>query len=154
MTRSGEPNSIRWIQDVDAVAALIYFTYRSVQRHLTKELALHHMGWGHFAIMMALYDHEGISQEGLARSRGFDKTMLAKSIMTLEKESLVYRKNDLEDKRVKRLFLTEKGKSIRPELERIGAEMNASLLEGMDADEASAAMACVRNIAINADRLE
>lgn len=154
MTKPNDENSIRWVQDVDVAAALIYFIYRSVQRHLAKELALYHMGWGHFAIMMALYDHEGISQEGLARSRGFDKTMIAKSILTLEKECLVYRKNDREDKRVKRLFLTEKGKSIRPELERIGAELNASLLKGMDADEASAAIECVRNIAINADILE
>lgn len=141
---------IQWIEDVDVATALIYFIYRSVQRHLARELADYHIGWGHFAILMALYDREGISQESLARSRGFDKTMIAKSLLTLEKEGLVYRKNDHEDRRVKRLFLTEKGKKIKPGLDRIGAELNAFLMGEVSAREASAAMELIRKIAINA----
>lgn len=146
-------NSIKWVEDVDVAAALIYFTYRSVQRHLARMLADYNISWGHFAILMALYEGEGVSQESLARSRGFDKTMLAKSLLTLEKEGLVYRKNDLEDRRVKRLFLTEKGKEIKPVLDRVGAELNASLLTDMEPAEVSAAMGCIRKIAVNAAKL-
>ena len=88
--RPNDKNTIQWVGDVDVAAALIYFIYRSVQRHLARELALYHISWGHFAIMMALYEREGVSQESLVRSRGFDKTMIAKSLLTLEKEGLVY----------------------------------------------------------------
>lgn len=148
-----EETAIQWIEDIDIVAAMISFTYRSVQRYFAKELAQHHIGWGHFAILMSLYDQEGRSQDSLAQSKGFDKTMIAKSILRLEEESIVYREIDSEDKRIKRLYLTEKGKELRPEMERIGFELNALLLKGFDSEELSPAIETVRRIALNAARI-
>lgn len=132
---------------------MISFTYRSVQKYFAKELAQHNIGWGHFALLMSLYDQEGSSQDSIAQSRGFDKTMIAKSILRLEEEGIAYREIDPEDKRIKRLYLTEKGKRLRPEMERIGFELNALLLKGFDPDELSSAIEVVRRIALNAARI-
>ncbi len=148
-----EETAIKWIEDIDIVAAMISYTYRSVQKHFAKELVQYHIGWGHFAILMSLYDQDGRSQDSLAQSRGFDKTMIAKSILRLEKEGIVYRKIDQEDKRIKRLYLTEKGRKLRPEMERIGFELNALLLKGFNSDELSSAIENVRKIALNAAKL-
>jgi DNA-binding MarR family transcriptional regulator len=148
-----EETTIQWIEDIDKVAALISFTYRSVQKHFARELAQYHIGWGHFAILMSLYNQEGRSQDSLAQSKGFDKTMIAKSILRLEEEGIVYRKIDQEDKRIKRLYLTEKGRKLRPEMERIGIELNVFLLKGFDSDKLSSATEIVRKIALNAARL-
>ena len=148
-----EETAIQWIEDIDIVAAMISFTYRSVQKYFAKELAQYHIGWGHFAILMSLYDQEGRSQDSLAQSKGFDKTMIAKSILRLEEEGIVYRETDPEDKRIKRLFLTDKGKELRPEMERIGLELNALLLKGFVSDELSSAIETVRRIALNAARI-
>ncbi|MGV8077726.1 MAG: MarR family winged helix-turn-helix transcriptional regulator [Methanosarcina sp.] len=148
-----EETPIQWIEDIDIAAALISFTYRSVQKYFAKELASYNIGWGHFAILMTLYDQEGRSQDSLAQSRGFDKTMIAKSILRLEKEGIVYRKIDQEDKRIKRLYLTEKGRTLMPEMQRIGNELNSLLLKSLDTDEASAAVEIIRKLALNAARL-
>src|SRR5664280_1214359 len=148
-----EETTIQWIEDIDKVAALISFTYRSVQKHFARELAQYRIGWGHFAILMSLYDQDGRSQDSLAQSRGFDKTMIAKSILKLEKEGIVYRKIDKKDKRIKRLYLTEKGRKLRPEMERIGFELNALLLKDFNSDELSSAIESVRKIALNAAKL-
>lgn len=148
-----EETPIQWIEDIDIAAALISFTYRSVQKYFAKELASYNIGWGHFAILMTLYDQEGRSQDSLAQSRGFDKTMIAKSILRLEKEGIVYRKIDQEDKRIKRLYLTEKGRTLMPEMQRIGNELNSHLLKSFDPDEASAAVEIIRKLALNAARL-
>jgi len=148
-----EETPIQWIEDIDIAAALISFTYRSVQKYFAKELASYNIGWGHFAILMTLYDQEGRSQDSLAQSRGFDKTMIAKSILRLEKEGIVYRKIDQEDKRIKRLYLTEKGRTLMPEMQRIGNELNSLLLKSLDPDEASAAVEIIRKLALNAARL-
>jgi len=102
---------------------------------------------------MSLYDQDGRSQDSLAQSRGFDKTMIAKSILRLEKEGIVYYKIDQEDKRIKRLYLTEKGRKLRPEMERIGFELNALLLKGFNSDELSSAIESVRKIALNSAKL-
>lgn len=148
-----EETPIKWIEDIDIVTALISFTYRSVQKYFSKELEEFNIGWGHFAILMALYNQEGRSQDSLAQSRGFDKTMITKSILRLEKEGLVYREIDEEDKRIKRLYLTEKGKTLKPELQKVGLKLNELLLQNFDKEEISTAVETVRKIALNAARL-
>jgi len=60
---------------------------------------------------MSPYDQDGRSQDSLAQSKGFNKMMIAKSILRLEEEGIVYRKIDPEDKRIKRLYLTEIGRN-------------------------------------------
>jgi Transcriptional regulators len=148
-----EETPIQWIEDIDKVAALISYTYRSVQKHFAKELAPYHIGWGHFSILMSLYRQEGRSQDSLAQSRGFDKTMIAKSILKMEKEDIVYRITDPEDKRIKRLYLTEKGRKMKPEMKRIGRELNALLLKDFDSDELPSVIEIIRKIALNAAKL-
>jgi DNA-binding MarR family transcriptional regulator len=148
-----EETPIQWIENIDKVAAMISFTYRSIQKYFAKELAQYHIGWGHFAILMSLYVQEGRSQDSLAQSKGFDKTMIAKSVLKLEKEGIVYRKNDQEDKRIKRLYLTEKGRKLKPEMQRIVFELNELLLKGFNSNESSAAIETVRKIALNATKL-
>ena len=100
-----EEATIRWIEDIDIVTALISFTYRSVLKYFARELGQYHIGGGYFDILMSLYDQEVCSQDSLAQSKGFNKTMIAKSILRLEEEGIVYRKIDQEDKRIKRLYL-------------------------------------------------
>jgi DNA-binding MarR family transcriptional regulator len=148
-----EEKAIQWIEDIDIVAAMVSFTYRSVQKYFAKELSQYHIGWGHYAILMSLYYQEGRSQDSLAQSKGFDKTMIAKSIIRLEEEGIVYREIDPEDKRIKRLYLTEKGKELKPEMKRIGLELNTLLLKDFDPGELSSAIETVRKIALNAARI-
>lgn len=145
-----EEKPIQWIENIEIVAAMISFTYRSVQKYFAKELAQYHIGWGHFAVLMSLYDQEGRNQDSLAQAKGFDKTMIAKSILRLEEEGIVYRKIDPEDKRIKRLYLTDKGRELRPEMERIGLELDSFLLKGFDQDDLPSAIETVRKIALNA----
>src|SRR5665647_2994581 len=106
MGLNNEESVIQWIQDIDIPAALISYSYRTIQKSFAKELSPYHIGWGHFAILMSLYENEGRSQDSLALSRGFDKTMIAKSVVRLEEEGFVHRVTDPDDKRVKRLYLT------------------------------------------------
>jgi DNA-binding MarR family transcriptional regulator len=148
-----EETTSRWIGEVNVAAAMISFTYRSVQKYFAKELASYNIGWGHFAVLMSLYDEEGRSQDSLAQSRGFDKTMITKSITKLEKEGLAFRTTDLHDKRVKRLYLTPKGRALEQEMKRIGYTVNRLLLAGLDDREAPAVLEGVRKIALNAAKL-
>jgi DNA-binding MarR family transcriptional regulator len=150
MEQNVDESAIQWISDIDVPAALISYSYRALQKAFARELADYHLGWGHFAILVAVYEKEGRSQDGLALSRGFDKTMIAKSVVRLEEGGLICRKVDPKDKRVKRLYLTEKGRDLREEIQRIGHQLNGSLLEGLGPDEAEQAMKILRKIAINA----
>ena len=102
---------------------------------------------------MSLFDEEGRSQDNLAQSRGFDKTMITKSIAKLEQEDFVKRIVDPEDKRIKRLYLTKKGRTLEPELKRIGFTINQLLLADLNTRESRAALEGARRIALNAAKL-
>jgi DNA-binding MarR family transcriptional regulator len=153
MEQNTKESIIQWISDIDVPAALISYAYRTIQKSFAKELAPYHIGWGHFAILVSLYEMEGRSQDSLALSRGFDKTMIAKSVVRLEEEGFVRRETDQDDKRVKRLYLTEKSRNLRQEMERIGYRLNEVLLRDFDAMESALAMKNLRKIALNASEL-
>jgi len=139
-----------WIRDIDYPAALISYIYRATQKRMTKELAPYHIGMGHFMILMSLYEEEGRSQDELAQSKGFDKTMIAKSVVTLEEEGFVTRVIDTDDNRVKRLYLTEKGRKIQMDMKRIGKTLNGMLLTDLEQNEKDEVIGWLRKIALNA----
>jgi len=153
MDLNEEGSVIQWIQDIDVPAALISYTYRTIQKSFAKELAPYHIGWGHFAILMSLYEMEGSSQNSLALSRGCDKTMIAKSVVRLEGEGFIRRVTDQNDRRVKRLYLTEKSRNLRPKMKEIGYNLNEFLFRDFDAGESALVMRNLRKIALNASKL-
>lgn len=144
----------RWIREIPVPAALISYIYRATQRKFANGLVRYHIGWGHFAILMILKEEEGRSQDSIALSRGFDKTMIAKSVVRLEEEGLIYRVTDPDDKRVKRLYLTDAGRAISPEISCIGLGINASLFRGFTEEEVHTFLTSLRKIAMNASEQE
>ncbi len=71
----------------------------------------------------------------------------------MEKEGIVYRTTDPEDKRIKKLYLTEKGKKMKPEMRKIGSELNSLLLKDFESDELQSVIEIIRKIALNAAKL-
>jgi len=143
----------RWIREITIPTALISYTYRATQKKFSKELARYHIGWGHFIILMILSDKEGQSQDGIAQSRGFDKTMIAKSVAKLEEMGLVRRENDPGDRRIKRLSLTKAGRALCPELKHIGFGIYSDLVKGFSDEESARMIEYLRRVAMNASDL-
>ena len=153
MVRNTDKIATRWIQETEKPAALISYIYRICQKYFAKELSKYHLGWGHFAILMAVNEMDGPSQDSIALSRGFDKTMVAKSITQLEKAGFVRRVTDANDRRIKRLYLSDKGKSVLPEIMQVGRTLNESLFADFDRGASSQTLADMRKIALNASKL-
>lgn len=153
MVRNTDKIATRWIQETEKPAALISYIYRTCQKYFAKELSKYHLGWGHFAILMAVNEMDGPSQDSIALSRGFDKTMVAKSITQLEKSGFVRRVTDANDRRIKRLYLSEKGKSVLPEIMQVGRTLNESLFADFDRGASSQTLADMRKIALNVSKL-
>ena len=66
--------------------------------------------------MGVLWKNEGCTQQTLADQTSTDKPGITRLIDHLEKENLVERHPDANDKRLKLIFLTPKGKSIEKEV--------------------------------------
>lgn len=144
----------RWIHGIDVPTALISYTYRVLQKKFSDALAPYRLGWGHFIILMILYAEEGQSQDSIAQSRGFDKTMIAKSAAKLEEMGLVLRTPDGKDRRVKRLYLTAAGRALCPEIREIGLGIYRDLFSGFSTAESKQALEYLRKIALNAAEMD
>lgn len=78
---------------------------------------------------------EGFSQIELARLLDVGKVTLGGLIDRLEKNGLVARVPDKDDRRSKRVQLSRKGKALLLRIERIGVEVNREIMQGISTAE-------------------
>lgn len=88
-----------------------------------------------FAILMTLLELEGQTQSELGRKNAIPAHGTTRSIDALEALALVERRPDPTSRRSRRIFLTDKGHRIGPELFSIVGEVNAWLLDGLNEPE-------------------
>lgn len=79
--------------------------------------------------------HPGLSQEQLTRDVYINKSNTARQIATLEQNGYVTRQPDHTDRRVLRVYPTEKAQKIYPKLEYIRDHWNDYLLDGFTEEE-------------------
>lgn len=65
-----------------------------------------------WVLLKRLHDEDGQIQNDLALITDRNKTSLTRLIHTMERKNLVVRISDEQDKRINRIYLTEKGKAI------------------------------------------
>ena len=61
-------------------------------------------------VLLRLFDCEGVSQEDLSRVLHTDKSAVARTLKLLEQKGFICREKDAEDRRIKRIRLTEYGR--------------------------------------------
>lgn len=81
---------------------------------------------------MNLYEKEGINQEELSSILLIDKALTARSVKSLEKKGFVIRKTIPEDRRFKKIFLTDKAKSQKKIFYSILQKWENFTIEGLD----------------------
>ncbi len=77
----------------------------------------------------------GISQEELARMIYINKSNVARQISSLEALGYIERRSDTDDKRIMRLYPTEKAVAVLPKIKKILDDWNRYLLEDFNSEE-------------------
>lgn len=90
--------------------------YRCAQAYFDKELKKFNLSMATYPYVLSLSKNEGINQNEISRKLYVDKSMSAKSIKKLINLGYVHKKEDKEDARAYKLYLTDKAKSIIPEI--------------------------------------
>lgn len=80
-------------------------------------------------------EKEGTPSTSLGPKMGMRSTSLARSLQALEKEGLIVRKMDSEDKRKVLVFLTAEGKKYRDRSKEMVLKMNQHLLGNIDQEK-------------------
>lgn len=90
---------------------------------------------GQMPMLSLLYQREGLSQKEICSKLCIKPSTVTVSLQRMEKAELVYRVADEKDKRIQRIYLTDRGKELHREVEKIRKEVGAVMLQGMTKEE-------------------
>ncbi len=87
---------------------------------------------GQYLYLTRIKENPGIISNHLAEILSVDRTTTARAIQKIEKDSLIEKKNDQENKKIKHLFVTDKGEKLAQRIEQENAYSNGLALAGLD----------------------
>ncbi len=101
----------------DNLVRQIGLLYRTMMKALETETAPLGVGSGRISYLFMLYINEGLTQQEMANRLQADKGAVARTLAQLEEQGYVNRRRDPSDKRVTRVYLTDKSKALQGDLE-------------------------------------
>lgn len=90
---------------------------------------------GQYLYLVRICENPGIIQEKVAEMIKVDRTTAARAIKKLEMNGFIEKKDDHHNKKINRLFPTEKGKTVYPLIKRENDYSNTVALEGLSETE-------------------
>lgn len=94
----------------DSLGYLINRAARAMAQQLADELRPAGVGIGQWAVLLFLWAHDGMSQAEL------ELPTMVRTIDRMVRDGLITRAPDPDDRRVSRIYLTERGRSLRDAL--------------------------------------
>jgi len=99
---------------------------------LLEELGLYR---GQPPVLFALWEQEGLTHSELAARLHVKPATITKMINRMEKTGFVQRRSDPEDQRVSRVYLTDAGRAIQNEVERVWRTLLEETFVGFSLEE-------------------
>lgn len=127
--------------------------FRQLNLFLNRKLLDEKLTSSDVLYLALLYEQDGRSQDEMAEAYTVDRAATTRSLQGLEKKGLVRREVDASDRRVRRVYLTEKAMQYRSAIRGMADELVAALFEGMSEEEANAFMNQVEEMGRRARRL-
>jgi DNA-binding MarR family transcriptional regulator len=100
----------------DSLGYLVNRVARSFAQALADEIRAHGVGIGQWAVLLFLWARDGMSQAELARVVAIEPPTMVRTIDRMVRDGLVTRAPDPADRRISRIYLTDRGRALRDEL--------------------------------------
>ena len=107
---------------------------------------------GQYLYLVRICENPGIIQEQLLELIKVDRSTATRAIQKLELNGFIEKEPDTENKKIKRLFPSEKGKEAYPFIKRENEHSNHVALEGFTETEAELAARLLRRIRKNIEK--
>ncbi|TGA96127.1 MarR family transcriptional regulator [Sporolactobacillus shoreae] len=107
---------------------------------------------GQYLYLVRICENPGIIQEKLAELIKVDRTTAARAIQKLEMNGFIEKKDDEQNKKIKKLFPKEKGKKIYPFIKRENDYSNSVALAGFSETEAETIFNLLQRIRKNVEK--
>ncbi|PJN55312.1 hypothetical protein PAEVO_20330 [Paenibacillus sp. GM2FR] len=107
---------------------------------------------GQYLYLVRVCEKPGIIQEKLAEMIKVDRTTAARAIKKLELHGFIEKKEDQFNKKIKKLFPTEKGKQVYPLIKRKHDYSNRVVLEVFSESEAETMLNLLQRVRKNVEK--
>jgi DNA-binding MarR family transcriptional regulator len=129
--------SDRFLADTldDSVGFLIADSARYVKRSLYARIANHGVRGGAWFVLRVLWQRDGVMQRELANRLGLMEPSVQEMLRAMERDGLVTRQRDDEDRRKVLIRLTPRARKLEPVLMGIAEDVNTLMLSGLSSAE-------------------
>ena len=140
---------MKW-NETNMTGRWISLAYRACQIFMDRKLQRFEIGSGQFLFLLALYNHDGVSQKSLAKALKFDKGTTAVAMKQLEAREYIVREANCSDRRSRKVCITPKAKAIESEFMEIITGWTDVLTQGFSKQEKKAAADFLKRMSENA----
>lgn len=121
----------------DSFGRILGVAHTSMFRHLSKLMKDQNLPITpeQFSVLSHLWQKDGLQQSELALCTNRNRANVTRILDILERENIVERRDDTIDRRVFRIYLTEKGKSLREATAKCAEQSIKDSLKGLSKDE-------------------
>ncbi|MFW5976588.1 MAG: MarR family winged helix-turn-helix transcriptional regulator [Bacillota bacterium] len=116
---------------------------------LDEKLKSYDISHGQILLLVTLYKEEGINQHRLCKIYDLDKAGVNRSMKKLKENGYIIKKPDTEDKRKKKIFLTEKAEKFKPRLIEILESVENQVRKNLTQGEINEFIKIIKKICIN-----
>lgn len=107
---------------------------------------------GQFAQLLALYERDGRTQAELCRAVQIEQATMANTLNRMERDGLIARTADPDDRRRTRIHLTPKARDLEPVLVASAREVNSAATAGLSEGEIAAFLSTMQRLIANLER--
>ncbi len=121
--------------EISKTGMLIRLITANISSYIAEKIAYTGINYGQFEYFLYISTHEGINQNELAKIKSVGKASVTKAIKILEKEELIERVIDDNDKRNFKLYVTDKGKKYIKDFKSYRDEIESKVFNGFSEKE-------------------
>ncbi|MGD6957303.1 MarR family winged helix-turn-helix transcriptional regulator [Rossellomorea aquimaris] len=107
---------------------------------------------GQYLYLVRICENPGIIQEKVAEMIKVDRTTAARAIKKLQINGFIEKKEDDQNKKIKKLFPTEKGKTVYPLVKRENDHSDLMALEGFSDSEVETIFHLLQRVRANVEK--
>ena len=131
---------------------LINYLARLFAHALYRRIGSHGVTRGQFPVLLMLWEREGVTQTELAERLAVEQPTMANTLKRMERDGLIRREPDPEDRRRAHVHLTARGRGLEDVLTASARETNAVAMAGLSAEETRQFLALARRVIQNLEQ--
>lgn len=119
----------------ESIGKLAAHIHRLSRIYIDKRMSAYGIGSGQFHFLLRLYRRDGLCLKDLVSALHLDKGTATRAVHKLEANGFVICRENPHDRRSRNVFLTDKARGLKSEIEAIFSDWNQVLLKGFHPEE-------------------